>query len=137
MSKAINHIRKYMFLYWNVHVYRFIWDYWVFNKERYQYFHSGKIKGSVFYIIGLFLIIFLNMSIIGTLFQLVGFFIIFKSFLPDIYDYITKLPYFGKYLSKNDKIQKAMQFKISSIKFQPLQITLEYDFVISNIIKNN
>jgi hypothetical protein len=40
------------------------------------------------------------MNLIGTLFQLVGFFIIFKSFLPDIYDYITKLPFIGKYLSK-------------------------------------
>ena len=44
------------------------------------------------------------MSITGTVIQLIGFFIIFKSFLPDIYDYITKLPYVGKYLSLNNLI---------------------------------
>ena len=59
----------------------------------------GKIKGSICYFIGLFLILFLGMSVTGTLLQLLGFFFIFKSFLPDIYDYITKLPYVGKYLS--------------------------------------
>jgi hypothetical protein len=60
--------------------------------------YPGKRRGSVLYFVGLVLVL-LHHTFIGSLTQLVGLFIIFKTFLPDIYDSITKIPYVGKYLS--------------------------------------
>jgi hypothetical protein len=45
--------------------------------------------------------ILLHLTLLGSIVQLIGLFIIFKSFLPDIYDSITKIPYIGRYLSKH------------------------------------
>mgnify|MGYP000876436959 FL=1 len=60
--------------------------------------HVGKRRGSLLYFLGL-LIIVLKVTWLGSLLQLVGLFIIFRPFLPDIYDSITRIPYVGKYLS--------------------------------------
>lgn len=60
----------------------------------------GKLRGSVLYFLGLGLIL-AHYTISGSLVQLTGLFIIFRSFLPDIYDSFTRIPYVGKYLSKS------------------------------------
>lgn len=39
-------------------------------------------------------------TILGTFAQIFGFFIIFRSFLPDFYDYLCRMPFVGPYLSK-------------------------------------
>lgn len=59
---------------------------------------KGKIQGSCVYFGGLALIV-LGWAIIGSLLQIVGFFIIFRSFLPEFYDYLCRLPVVGSYLS--------------------------------------
>lgn len=59
---------------------------------------KGKLQGSFVYFGGL-VVIFLGFTIIGVFGQIVGFFIIFRSFLPDFYDYICRLPVVGHYLS--------------------------------------
>lgn len=60
---------------------------------------AGKIKGSIVYFGGLVLIV-LNFGFFGAIAQIIGFLLIFRSFLPDLYDYVCKTPFVGKYLSK-------------------------------------
>ncbi len=72
---------------------------WFFQKKGTEYVDSGKRRGSMLYFLGLVLIT-LQLTFIGTCVQLCGLFIIFRSFLPDIYDAFTRIPYVGKYLSK-------------------------------------
>ncbi len=60
---------------------------------------KGKVKGSFIYFGGLVVIV-LGFTIMGVFSQICGFFIIFRSFLPDFYDYICRLPVVGHYLSK-------------------------------------
>jgi hypothetical protein len=74
------------------------------------------------YFAGLVLI-FVHITLVGSLVQLIGLFIIFKSFLPDIYDSMTKIPYIGRYLSKHWLIQKATLSRTSSIIY-PLTTAL-------------
>lgn len=59
---------------------------------------KGKIQGSAVYFIGLSIIV-IGFTFVGTVVQLIGLFIIFRSFLPDFYDYLCRLPYVGSYLS--------------------------------------
>lgn len=61
---------------------------------------AGKIKGSIVYFGGLVLIV-LNFGFFGAIAQIIGFLLIFRSFLPDLYDYVCKTPFVGKYLSKS------------------------------------
>lgn len=61
---------------------------------------AGKIKGSIVYFGGLVLIV-LNLGFFGAIAQIIGFLLIFRSFLPDLYDYVCKVPFVGKYLSKH------------------------------------
>ena len=77
----------------------------------------------------MFLILFLSMNVVGTIIQLIGFFLIFKSFLPDIYDYITKLPYLGKYLSTEDVMKRATQSRTSWTEYPPTPTHPESDSV--------
>ena len=67
---------------------------------------KGKIQGSFVYFGGFLLIVF-GWTIIGTLAQVMGFFIIFRSFLPDFYDYLCRMPFVGPYLSNPPLTQKA------------------------------
>ena len=60
---------------------------------------KGKIQGSFVYFGGFLMIVF-GWTILGTIAQMIGFFIIFRSFLPDFYDYICRMPFVGPYLSK-------------------------------------
>jgi hypothetical protein len=59
---------------------------------------KGKIQGSGIFFIGMVLIV-IYFTFVGTLLQLGGLFIIFRSFLPDFYDYLCRLPFVGSYLS--------------------------------------
>lgn len=61
---------------------------------------KGKVQGSGVYFLGLALIV-LEFTVIGTIVQMVGLFIIFRSFLPEFYDYLCRLPFVGSYLSTN------------------------------------
>lgn len=72
-----------------------------FRKKGTPWLTTGKRRGSVLYFVGLVMILF-NLTFPGSLLQLVGFFIIFRMFLPDIYDSITRIPYVGKYLSTDN-----------------------------------
>ncbi len=58
---------------------------------------KGKIQGTIVLCLG-FVLLLIDLSFLGGLCQLIGFFIIFRSFLPDFYDSLCKLPYAGKYL---------------------------------------
>ena len=58
----------------------------------------GKRKGSLIYFGG-FLLIVMNLGLFGALAQIAGFILIFRTFLPDLYDYICKVPVIGHYLS--------------------------------------
>jgi cytochrome b subunit of formate dehydrogenase len=59
---------------------------------------KGKLQGSLIYFSGLVVVVF-GFTFFGVLFQIAGFFIIFRSFLPDFYDYVCRLPVIGHYLS--------------------------------------
>jgi len=83
----------------------------VFYEKRYLLDDSGKIKGSIVYFVG-FALICLNFGFFGAIAQLAGFVMIFRTFLPDLYDYICKIPVVGHYLSKNVIIKKAIGCKI-------------------------
>lgn len=72
--------------------------------------NSGKRRGSLLYFAGLLLIIF-KLTFLGSLLQLIGFFIIFRPFLPDIYDSITRIPYVGRYLSMRTAMKKATPYR--------------------------
>jgi hypothetical protein len=62
----------------------------------------GKIKGSIVFFVGLVLIA-LNFGLFGAIAQIAGFILIFRTFLPDLYDYICKAPIVGHYLSIFDE----------------------------------
>jgi hypothetical protein len=66
----------------------------------YDLLFEGKIKGSIVFFLGFCLVLFVRLTFIGFLLQLWGLFLLFKSFLPFIYDSASKLPVIGKYLSK-------------------------------------
>jgi hypothetical protein len=73
--------------------------------------NQGKIKGSIVYFSGLLLII-VGFSFIGAVAQIGGFFLIFRSFLPDLYDFVCRTPMVGKYLSiKKAKFRKLLDSK--------------------------
>ena len=59
---------------------------------------KGKIQGSCVYFGGLLVVVF-GWTFVGVVCQVVGFFIIFRSFLPDFYDYVCRTPFIGHYLS--------------------------------------
>ena len=48
---------------------------------------------------GLVLIV-MNLNLIGTIVQAVSVFFLFKAYLSTIYDWMCRVPYVGKYLSK-------------------------------------
>ncbi len=78
--------------------------------------HPGKIKGSLCFFSG-FALIVLNWGFIGALLQVSGFVLIFRTFLPDLYDYICKVPVVGNYLSTSPPKQKATGCKARSTRW--------------------
>ena len=97
---------------------------------------KGKIQGSGVYFVGLVLIV-LQFTFIGTIVQLVGLFIIFRSFLPDFYDYICRLPVVGSYLSNLFIIsQKVIKFKVLLID-QLVILIIVYDVIYKKLMINN
>lgn len=102
---------------------------WFFRKKGKVDNHLGKLRGSLLYFIGLGLILG-HYTIIGSLVQLIGLFIIFRSFLPDIYDSFTRIPYVGKYLSSLKVLrQKAIRFRISWTTCRPTAVPPPSDIV--------
>ena len=83
----------------------------VFHQKRYDILDAGKIKGSLVYFGG-FVLIILNFGLFGSLAQIAGFILIFRTFLPDLYDYICKTPVIGSYLSRNGLTKKAIGSKM-------------------------
>ena len=45
-------------------------------------------------------LIVMNWGFFGAMLQVFGFIMIFRTFLPDLYEYICKIPFVGGYLSK-------------------------------------
>jgi hypothetical protein len=72
---------------------------------------SSKIKGSVFFFLGLILIVtgWYLFTLAGFLSQLYGIFLLFRSFLGTILVYAQSLPVIGGYLSKSDAIHRAVK----------------------------
>lgn len=68
---------------------------------------AGKVKGSLVYFLGLLLIVG-NMGFFGAVAQLAGIVMIFRAFLPDLYDYVCRVPVVGKYLSIPLYTQRAI-----------------------------
>lgn len=75
------------------------------------------------------MLIVFNLGLIGALAQIGGFILIFRTFLPDLYDYICKVPVVGHYLSNLIMIKKAIGFKISWIGSPEINI-IEYDCLL-------
>lgn len=63
----------------------------------------GKLIGSFYFLIG-FLVIMMKWSFIGGLIQLFGLYVMFKSFLPFLFEYLMSLPIIGPFLSKLNRI---------------------------------
>ena len=74
---------------------------------------ESKIKGSLFFFLGL-LLIFLGWylcTFLGFMFQLYGIFLLFRSFLGTILIYAQSLPLIGGFLrSKSEQINRAVKF---------------------------
>jgi len=61
----------------------------------------GKIKGTSFFLGGFLVIcIFRGFTFIGFGMQLYGIFVLFKSFIPFLYESACSMPFVGKYISK-------------------------------------
>jgi hypothetical protein len=74
----------------------------VLHQKRYSPLcYLGKVKGSIIYFAGLILIV-INLGFFGAIAQIFGIVLIFRTFLPDLYDYTCKIPLVGKYLSTFD-----------------------------------
>lgn len=84
-------------------------DSWVLFKKRqlyiFEYFHCnltvkiGKLKGTGFFLVGFLVICVFRFTFIGFGMQLYGIFVLFKSFIPFLYESACSLPFVGKYLS--------------------------------------
>lgn len=72
-----------------------------FVKKGIKWDIKGKVKGSIVYFGG-FILIILNFTLFGTIAQIFGILLIFRTFLPDLYDYTCRIPLAGKYLSTKD-----------------------------------
>jgi len=59
---------------------------------------KGKLKGSVFFFGG-FLVILMGLAIIGIPLQLYGLFVMFRSFLPYLFEWLMSMPGVGPALS--------------------------------------
>ena len=57
---------------------------------------------------GGFLLILFNFGFFGMIAQTAGFIMIFRTFLPDLYDYVCKAPLVGGYLSNNFLIVREL-----------------------------
>ena len=60
----------------------------------------GKLKGSLFYFFGLFVII-IKFAFIGAILQLYGIFILFYSFFPHLFEWVLSVPLIGPFLKHN------------------------------------
>lgn len=69
------------------------------KKGEAQFNAIGKLKGSALFFSGFLVILLLRWTLVGFLLQLYGLFLLFKSFLPFVYDSATKMPVIGRYLS--------------------------------------
>ncbi len=59
---------------------------------------KGKMKGSLFYFMGFFVIVF-GIAIVGIPLQLYGLFLMFRSFLPYLFEWTMSMPVLGPALS--------------------------------------
>ena len=66
-----------------------------------------KLKGSMFFFGG-FLVIFIHLSLIGICLQLIGLFLIFKSFFPFLFEWMMSLPGIGTWLSWVNREQSTL-----------------------------
>ncbi|KAM3136290.1 Vesicle transport protein GOT1A [Paramecium bursaria] len=76
-------------------------------KSTYGFFlKQGNKKGSLVFFLG-FIIIIMRFTIIGLFIQLYGLYLLFRSFLPFVYDSASKMPIIGRYL-RNPQIKHAV-----------------------------
>ena len=100
----------------------------VLYKERYILLQIGTIRGSLVYFGG-FVLIVLNYGLFGALAQMAGFILIFRTFLPQLYDYICKTPIIGSYLSTSVVRQKVIGYKTFQTGWQEI-CKIEFDLYI-------
>jgi hypothetical protein len=72
---------------------------------------ESKIKGSVFFFVGLVLIVtgWYLFTFLGFLAQLYGIFLLFRSFIGTILVYAQSLPFIGGFLRSSDAVHKAVK----------------------------
>lgn len=75
------------------------------------------------------MLIVFNLGLFGALAQIGGFILIFRTFLPDLYDYICKVPVVGHYLSNLMMMKRVIGFKIFWISWLEINI-IEYDCLL-------
>jgi hypothetical protein len=76
------------------------------------------------YFAGLLLIVG-NFGLLGAVAQVAGILMIFRAFLPDLYDYLCRVPVVGKHLSTPSPIQRAIGCRTLWKNWQGLAIGYE------------
>lgn len=72
-----------------------------FKKTFSFFFQMEKMKGTLAFFTGI-IILFSGHPIIGIMIELVGFYLLFRSFLPTAFQYITSfIPFFGVVKSRS------------------------------------
>ena len=69
----------------------------------------SKLKGSISYFIGFFLLL-MNWALIGGLIQLIGIFYLFRDFIPQIYASSKYIPGIGPYISSSTTIRDIVAY---------------------------
>lgn len=73
-----------------------------FKKILSFFFQWHKIKGTIAFFSGIFILL-AGHPIIGVIIEFIGFYLLFRSFLPTAFQYITSfVPFFG--MTKNQSI---------------------------------
>lgn len=70
---------------------------------------KGKMKASLFFFLGFFVII-IRFSIIGCILQIYGLLSLFRSFIPHLFEWIMSVPGIGPALKHNRFFNKLYRF---------------------------
>eukprot|EP01017_Pseudomicrothorax_dubius_P030939 TRINITY_DN389_c0_g1_i4.p1 TRINITY_DN389_c0_g1~~TRINITY_DN389_c0_g1_i4.p1 ORF type:complete len:141 (+),score=29.87 TRINITY_DN389_c0_g1_i4:139-561(+) len=79
-----------------------------FSRSLNFFIKKGKLKGGVLYFLG-FLIIVFRHPFIGFCLQIYGILVLFKSFIPFLYEWSYNIPFVGPHIRDNTIIKKVME----------------------------
>eukprot|EP01016_Furgasonia_blochmanni_P040656 TRINITY_DN5206_c0_g1_i12.p3 TRINITY_DN5206_c0_g1~~TRINITY_DN5206_c0_g1_i12.p3 ORF type:complete len:180 (+),score=44.95 TRINITY_DN5206_c0_g1_i12:276-815(+) len=79
---------------------------------------KGKFKGTLVYFLGFFIIVMLRWSLVGFVTQLVGLFLLFRTFIPFLYEWSFNIPVIGSCLRNSQFCRKLVDMSAKKKKPQ-------------------